>query len=61
MCYMCQGLLDLEGSLAPILFHLVKRDVNKLLDNAFAAEEAMAKLVHHKYELSVYYLLFLYI
>ena len=41
--YLHQGLLDLEGSLAPVLFHLVKRDVNKLLDNAFVAEEAMAK------------------
>ena len=38
-----QGLLDLEGSTAPILAYMVKRDVNKLLDNAFVAEEAMAR------------------
>ncbi|XP_065883537.1 inositol hexakisphosphate and diphosphoinositol-pentakisphosphate kinase 2-like isoform X2 [Dysidea avara] len=45
-----KGLLDLEGSLPPILFHLVKRD-NKLLDNAFMAEEAMtrAKKRLHEY------------
>ena len=40
---MYQGLLDLEGSTAPILAYMVKRDVNKLLDNAFVAEEAMAR------------------
>lgn len=44
MLCVCQGLLDLEGSLTPILFHMVKRDVNKLLDNAFAAEGAMTRL-----------------
>ncbi|XP_065883522.1 inositol hexakisphosphate and diphosphoinositol-pentakisphosphate kinase 2-like isoform X2 [Dysidea avara] len=39
-----KGLLDLEGSLASILFHMVKRNVDKLLDNAFMAEEAMTRV-----------------
>ena len=42
---MCQGLLDLEGSLAPILFHMVRKDVDKLLDNAFVAEEMMIRYI----------------
>ena len=35
--------MEIEGTLAPILLHMVRRDVDKFLENAFVAKETMIR------------------
>ena len=52
-CVLFQGLLDLEGSLASVRTHLVKRDqhATDLLDTSNGADDIIRRYSTHGYEL----------